>query len=60
MKLVVITADGGHLTVEDFDASTLMDLLDSWSTQPYLAFALDNGMAYFASHQVTRIDAYDS
>lgn len=59
MRLVINTVDGGNLDIADFDAASLMQLLEDWASINILAFALDTGTAYIPKASVTRIDSYD-
>jgi hypothetical protein len=56
VKVIITTTDGGNLTIEDFDAPSIMQLLEDWETINILAFALDDGMAYIPKNNITRID----
>lgn len=58
MRLAINTFDGGALRVEDFDAVSLMQMLDHWDDGPtLLTIALDTGTAYIPKTSVARIDA---
>lgn len=59
MKLIINTLDGGNLTIEDFDAPSLMQLLEDWDDVSILTFALDTGTAYIPKASITRIDTFD-
>ena len=59
MKLVINTIDGGNLSIEDFDAASLMQMLEDWETVNILGFALDTGMAYIPKASVARIDTIE-
>lgn len=59
MRLVINTLDGGNLDIADFDASSLMQMLEDWEDINILTFALDTGTAYIPKASITRIDSYD-
>jgi hypothetical protein len=60
VKLIINTTDGGNLTVEDFDAVSVMTMLEEWDNHPVLTVALDTGTAYIPKTAVARIDTIDT
>ena len=60
MRLIINTTDGGALKIEDFPASGVMDILETWGEHPVLAIALDDGLAYFPKANIVRIDTHNA
>jgi hypothetical protein len=57
VRLIVCMVDGQQVTIEDFDADTLLDLLDAVRAGELLTLALDGDVTtYVRSDAVTRID----
>lgn len=59
MRLIVNTKDGEALEIQDFDAASLMTMLEDWEHASILGFALNDGMAYIPKTAITRIDTFD-
>ena len=58
MRLIINTTDGASLKIQDFPASGVMDILETWDEHPVLTIALDDGLAYFPKANIVRIDTY--
>lgn len=56
MRVKIYLSDGGHLTIEDFDPESALDLRDEIKAQRFLTFDMDGATVLVNRDHVVRID----
>ena len=56
MKVTVFLSDGGKLTIEDFDQSTAMDMLEDLQEGGFITLHMDGGIVVVNTGHIVRVD----